>query len=184
MIALLAVWLAAIASPGPDLFQIIRVGSKSRRAGVLCALGIMVGNTVWITASALGLGAISDQALRVLQVVGGLYLMYMGIGAVRAGLKPAETRIGTAVTVRRPFLTGVLTNLSNPKALLFFAAIFSQFRVPGAVPLLIITGVVWFMGVAVAVDKLKRPIERYGHLIDLVTGAIFIGLAVWMIAYR
>ena len=37
MIALLGVWLAAIASPGPDLFQIVRVGAKDRRAGVLCA---------------------------------------------------------------------------------------------------------------------------------------------------
>ena len=49
MIALLGVWLAAIASPGPDLVQIIRVGSKDRRSGVMCALGIMLGNTIWLS---------------------------------------------------------------------------------------------------------------------------------------
>ena len=54
MIALLGVWLAAIVSPGPDLFQIIRVGAKDRRDGVLCALGIMAGNTIWIVASLAG----------------------------------------------------------------------------------------------------------------------------------
>lgn len=87
MIALLGVWLAAIASPGPDLVQIIRVGSKDRRAGVMCALGIMLGNTIWIVASLAGLSALIQafpQVLSVLQIVGGAYLLWMGIGAIRA----------------------------------------------------------------------------------------------------
>lgn len=187
-LALLLAWLAAVASPGPDLFQLIRVGTKDRRAGVLCALGIMVGNTIWITASLLGLSALVQAAPRVLsalQIVGGAYLLYMGSGAIRAGLRGNPTEVGEAQRVNRPFRLGVLTNLSNPKALLFFGAIFAQFLRPGAgvgtAVMLITTGVVWFVGFALAVDKLKGPVQRYGHVIDMVAGAIFAAIAVWMI---
>lgn len=189
MMTLLVAWIAAIASPGPDLFQIIRIGTKDRRSGVLCALGIMVGNTVWITASILGLSALMQAQpgiLAVLQIVGGAYLLYMGIGAIRAGLNARTTEVGEAQTVKNPFLTGVLTNLSNPKAVLFFGAIFAQFLTPGAglgtAVMLVVTGVVWFVGFAVAVDKLKAPVQRYGHVVDLITGCIFAAIAVWMIA--
>ena len=42
LLALIGVWVAAIASPGPDIVQIARLGVKSRAAGVACAVGIMV----------------------------------------------------------------------------------------------------------------------------------------------
>lgn len=185
MIALLATWLAAVASPGPDLFQIIRVGTKDRRAGVLCALGIMVGNTIWITASLLGLSALIEtvpQILSVLQLVGGAYLLYMGVGAIRSGLNARKTTIEKA-KVENPFRAGLLTNLSNPKAILFFGAIFVQFQVGWAAALvLVVTGVLWFVGFALAVEKLAGPVQRYGHIVDMVTGAIFAAIAIWMIA--
>lgn len=185
MIALLATWLAAVASPGPDLFQIIRVGTKDRRAGVLCALGIMVGNTIWITASLLGLSALIEtfpQILSVLQLVGGAYLLYMGVGAIRSGLNARKTTIEKA-KVENPFRAGLLTNLSNPKAILFFGAIFVQFQVGWAAALvLVVTGVLWFVGFALAVEKLAGPVQRYGHIVDMVTGAIFAAIALWMIA--
>ncbi|MDO4761961.1 MAG: LysE family transporter [Corynebacterium sp.] len=56
--ALAAVWAAAIALPGPDVFQIIRIASKNTRAGVYCALGIMLGNTLWIASSLAGLATV------------------------------------------------------------------------------------------------------------------------------
>lgn len=182
MIALLGVWLAAIASPGPDLFQIVRVGAKDRRAGVLCALGIMAGNTIWIVASLVGLSVLIEafpQVLWVLQIVGGAYLLWMGVGAMRA----KDPSLPEAQHVRRPFLTGLATNLSNPKAVLFFGAIFAQFADVGwaAAPLLVATGVAWFVGVALVVRAMAGTIERYGRLIDVATGAIFIALAVWML---
>lgn len=203
--ALLGVWLAAIVSPGPDVVQIIRVGSKNRDAGMACAAGIMVGNTVWILASLLGLSALVQafpQVLAVLQVVGGGYLLYMGVGAVRAalarrgggpgaGAPAAGTGPSAAVapSPRKAFRVGVATNLSNPKALLFFGAVFAQFIRPGmgwewmvAIAVtLVITGVAWFVGFAAAVRALARPIQRYEAAIDAATGAIFIAIAAWML---
>lgn len=182
MIALLGVWLAAIVSPGPDLVQIIRVGSKDRRSGVLCALGIMLGNTIWIVASLAGLSALIQafpQILSVLQILGGAYLLWMGVGAIHS----SGAEIPAGQKVARPFLTGLATNLSNPKAILFFGAIFAQFAHVGwvAAPVLVLTGIAWFVGFALAVRAMSRAIEQYGKLIDVTTGAIFIALAIWML---
>ena len=195
-IALLGVWFAAIVSPGPDIFQIIRVGARDKAAGVACAAGIMVGNACWIIASLLGLSALvqaAPQILTVLQLVGGSYLLYMGVGALRGGLQGRTT--GTELpqthqlTPAKAFRVGVATNLSNPKALLFFGAIFAQFIRPGmgwqwmvAIAVtLILTGLFWFIGFAAAVRALAAPIHRYSWAIDIVTGVVFIAIALWML---
>lgn len=199
--SLLVVWFAAIASPGPDLVQIIRVGSRSRSAGLWCALGIMVGNTVWISASLLGLSALIStypQILIALQLLGGSYLLWMGIGAVRSGWaarRGARTapRLagGDAATLSRgqSLWLGVTTNLANPKAVLFFGAVFAQFIRPDMgvawtaviAVVLIATGLVWFLGFAVAVQRLAVGLVRNAALIDIATGVIFLGLAVFML---
>lgn len=196
--ALLGVWFAAIMSPGPDVFQIIRLGARDRTAGIACALGISLGNTVWITASLLGLSALvqsAPQVLTVLQTVGGAYLIYMGIAAFRGGVQArrvavaAPTGAAPPTSPARAFGLGVATNLSNPKALLFFAAIFAQFVRPdmgwqwmlAIAATLILTGVAWFTAFAVAVRALATPIQRYGYAIDMVTGVIFVALGAWML---
>lgn len=196
--ALLGIWIAGIVSPGPDVLQITRQGAKSRGAGVACALGIMVGNTFWIAASLLGLSALIQtfpQILAVLQLVGGSYLLYMGIQAVRAGLTAKggtglEEATGPVTTnTTKAFWTGVATNLSNPKAVLFFGAVFAQFIKPGMgwewmliiLVTLVATGVVWFVGFALLIDVIAGFLDTYGYLIDIVAGLLFAALAVWMI---
>lgn len=195
--ALVGIWVAAIASPGPDLVQIIRLGAKSRAIGVACAVGIMLGNTVWIAASLLGLSALIKtvpEVLAVLQLIGGIYLLTMGVGAIRAGLSAQKLQVtvetdSKELTTAQALRIGVLTNLSNPKAVLFFGAVFAQFITPGMgwewMLLILITLVVigfgWFVGFAVLVDKLAGFLARWGHVVDLVTGIVFVALAVWML---
>lgn len=208
LLALVGIWVAAIASPGPDVVQITRLGVKSRAAGVACAVGIMAGNTLWIAASLLGLSALIQavpEVLAVLQLVGGAYLLYMGVGAVRAGLaarrqvpvaaealdagSDGSPRAGAALSTAKAFGIGVATNLSNPKAVLFFGAVFAQFVRPGmgwewmlAILLtLVVIGFAWFVGFALLVDTFAGFLERHGHVVDIVTGLIFIALAVWMV---
>ena len=196
-VALVGIWVAAIASPGPDLVQIIRLGTKSRAVGVACAVGIMLGNTVWIAASLLGLSALIKavpEVLAVLQLIGGIYLLTMGVGAIRAGLSAQKLQV-TAQTDSKELTTaqalriGVLTNLSNPKSVLFFGAVFAQFITPGMgwewtlliLVTLVVIGFGWFVGFAVLVDKLAGFLARWGHVVDLVTGIVFVALAVWML---
>lgn len=204
-VALVGIWVAAIASPGPDLVQIIRLGTKSRTVGVACAVGIMLGSTVWIAASLLGLSALIKavpEVLAVLQLVGGIYLLFMGVGAIRAGLSAQKLQVAEPdteqttvqadskeLTTAQALRIGVYTNLSNPKAVLFFGAVFAQFITPGMgwewMLLILITLVVigfgWFVGFAVLVDKLASFLARWGHVVDLVTGLVFVALAVWML---
>lgn len=204
-IALLAVWIAAVASPGPDLVQIIRLGAKSRAAGVCAALGIMTGNTLWITGSLLGLSALINTypgILTVLQLLGGAYLLWMGVNATRGGLaarrQPAVPvtpeagpgpDTGTSTGALQAWRQGLTTNLANPKAVLFFGAVFAQFVRPdmgtgwalAIAVMLILTGVVWFVGFALGVRLLAVKLVRNAAVIDIVSGIIFIALALFML---
>lgn len=200
-LALIGVFAAAVAVPGPDVVQIIRFSVKSRAAGVACATGIMAGYAVWIAASLLGLSAImqaAPQLLAVLQLVGGAYLLYMGFGAVRGGLRAWRSGESAAlptnlhdqsVETRKAFGVGMATNLSNPKSVLFFGAVFAQFVKPdmGAEWMLLIlvtlfvVGFVMSAGFALLVDVFSSFLSRYGHFVDMGTGSIFIVLALWML---
>lgn len=202
-LSLLTVWVAAIVSPGPDVAQVIRLGVRSRTAGVWTGLGIMTGTAVWIAASMLGLSALVNARpglLAVLQVAGGSYLLWMGAGALRSGLRnrrarsgeeapPGEEPAGEAFSAARAWRIGTATNLSNPKALLFFGAVFAQFIRPGMgwewsliiMAVLMATGVVWFMILAFAVHGLSERLMRNARVIDLLTGLVFVGLALYML---
>ena len=199
LISILVAWLLAIASPGPDLVQLLRVGAV-RRNGVACALGIMSGNLLWILASMLGLSALVDAVpgvLTALFLVGGCFLAWMGQGALRGGLAArrkdaalsdaASSLLSTTMTTGRAWRLGVATNLSNPKALVFFGAVFAGFVPPetswaarGVVlAMMLVTGVAWFMFVAylVSVPALSRRLQAAGAWIDIVAGAVFLGIA-------
>lgn len=206
--ALLAVWIAAMVSPGPDLVQIIRLGARSRAAGFWAAVGIMTGNTIWIIASLAGLAALIGtypQILTILQLAGGSYLIHLGISAVRGALaarrgaatavpEAAGSPVGDGASLSgQPgpvvaWRSGVATNLANPKAVLFFGAVFAQFIRPemgwGVAVLIavtmIFTGLVWFISFALAVRAMAARIVRNSVLIDLVTGVVFLGLGAFM----
>lgn len=208
--ALLIVWIAAIISPGPDLVQIIRLGARSRSDGIWAAIGIMVGNTIWICASLFGLSVListTPAVLWLLQLIGGTYLIWMGIGAVRSwwGQRIPARQAGqagetvervlegdgsdVALGTRRALRTGIATNLSNPKAVLFFGSVFAQFITPDMgvgwsvflAVFLILTGLVWFVGFAVAVRSVATRITRNAAVIDLFTGVIFMALGMFMV---
>ncbi|MGV0437395.1 LysE family translocator [Corynebacterium mastitidis] len=206
-LALLVTWCTAIVSPGPDIVQITRVGARSRRAGVWCAVGIMTGNAVWIVASLAGLAALMQAypaILGWLQLVGGSYLGWMGYKALRAGLRSRRQRRGaeefpqasaaspglsSELSPARAWRSGLATNMANPKAIVFFGAVFSQFIRPdmGAhwtvivAAVLVAVGLAWFVGFALAVRALSARIARNGAAIDVVTGAIFLLLAAYMV---
>ncbi|GAB3942825.1 LysE family translocator [Corynebacterium tapiri] len=191
--ALIVTWLAALASPGPDLVQIVRVGSRSQRAGLACAVGIMTGNFGWAVLSLAGLAALMKTyppLLGALQLCGGAYLMWLGWASIRASGAAPETRSeAISVSPGKAWRIGLSTNLANPKAILFFGAIFAQFVQPGmgwqwsAVVLVILVsiGLAWFCGVAMAVGSMASFLARHARVIDTVTGLLFLALGVWML---
>jgi threonine/homoserine/homoserine lactone efflux protein len=124
--------------PGPDnLLIMTRSATQGWRAGSAAALGIGTGTMVHVLAAALGLSAVlstSAAAFTVVKWVGAAYIVYMGIGMLRAKLRNEE-RTGELAALqplawRKIFFQGFLTNVLNPKVALFFLAFVPQFISP------------------------------------------------------
>lgn len=190
--ALLTAWVAALALPGPDIFLLLRLAARSRSDAVLAALGVMTGNLVWILATVLGITtllAAFPVLLPAMQLVGVAVLVVLGVQSMRSGV--AQLRAGTdfAFVAKRghPWLLGAITNLSNPKALIFFTALLTQFLPPDAdtttraliVVILVSTGVAWFVLVALAssAKRFRSWFDRAAPWIDIVAGALFLLVA-------
>lgn len=135
-----AVTLLSLA-PGPDMmFIVANAVAAGRRAGVTAALGMSTGLAVHTVAAAFGLGALLQAAPAVLDTVrfiGAGFLLYLAITSWRASRKhtepepePAEP-ITPRRSIRRVYVMAVLTNLANPKVILFYLAFFPQFLSTG-----------------------------------------------------
>jgi threonine/homoserine/homoserine lactone efflux protein len=124
--------------PGPDnLLIMTRSATQGWRAGSAAALGIGAGTMVHVLAAALGLSAVlstSAAAFTVVKWVGAAYIVYMGIGMLRAKLRDnsaaeaeVAARAARPLAWRKIFFQGFLTNVLNPKVALFFLAFVPQF---------------------------------------------------------
>jgi threonine/homoserine/homoserine lactone efflux protein len=123
--------------PGPDnLLIMTRSATQGWRAGSAAALGIGTGTMVHVLAAALGLSAVlstSAAAFTVVKWVGAAYIVYMGIGMLRAKLRGEDedsdvvARAAQPLAWRKIYLQGLLTNVLNPKVALFFLAFVPQF---------------------------------------------------------
>ena len=138
--AFLAVAALVILTPGPDTALVTKNALLyGRRAALATSAGVNVGLLVWTLASALGVAAIvheSETVFTVLKLIGGAYLVWLGLQALRAAGRgagasgsgvPVERRIDS----RRAFRHGLFSNLANPKIAAFFTSLLPQFIAPG-----------------------------------------------------
>ncbi|MBF6333962.1 LysE family translocator [Nocardia transvalensis] len=128
-------------TPGPDSFLVLRYSIVGRRPAVAAAIGSAVGGIVWAAVVAAGVAALLEQsatAYRVVKVIGGIYLVYLGIRtiveqrrararAARAGTPEDAAALRQSVSVRSAFTAGLLSCLLNPKVGLFYLAVLPQF---------------------------------------------------------
>ncbi|WP_111765830.1 LysE family translocator [Nakamurella deserti] len=150
-----------IVIPGPSvLFTIGRSLAYGRRAGLLSVLGNAIGTLPATTLMALGLGQLIADSIVVftaVKIAGALYLMYLGVQAIRhrhghASLPSGPTRVPSG---GRQLWQGVVVGVTNPKTFVFFMAVLPQFvsRDAGSVPLqLAVLGCV-FAAIAVCCDS-------------------------------
>lgn len=138
-LAFLGVAAVLAITPGPDTVLSLRFALESRRAGLSAAAGSTLGIFGWAGLAAVGVVAVlrsSEIAYSALGLIGGAYLLYLGVRAV----VDARRRVTATSTAERkprlrsthPFWVGVMTCLTNPKTGLFFLALFPQFTPPGA----------------------------------------------------
>jgi RhtB (resistance to homoserine/threonine) family protein len=197
--AFLGVALVVILSPGPDTVLVTKNALlHGRRAGLGTAFGVNAGLLLWTIAAALGVAALvreSAVAFTVLKLAGALYLIWLGLHALRAAWRrsgygldranPARERLGLGGGFRQ----GVLSNLGNPKIAVFFTSLLPQF-VSGHGSLLapflllgtlfVLITLAWLCGYALVAVRisalLTRP--RVKAALDGVTGAVLVGLGI------
>jgi threonine/homoserine/homoserine lactone efflux protein len=113
--------------PGPNAIAVSTAAARSRRSGLLTAAGVSTGDMVWATAAMVGLGAALAHArpvFRTLRWLGAAYLLWFAYSLWRQ--RPADTTETEATSNDRPFVTGLLVDLANPKAAIFFTTLFSS----------------------------------------------------------
>ncbi|KJZ47756.1 MULTISPECIES: LysE family translocator [Pseudomonas] len=129
--------------PGPDMILLLQTGARQGKSAALAtAVGLGIARGCHVALAALGLAALFKAApwtFDVVRLAGAAYLLWIGIQCLRTTMLPSltsadatgeKTRWGTAI--RR----GLLTNLLNPKALLFCSVLLPQFINPQAGPVL------------------------------------------------
>jgi len=189
--------LALNVSPGPDLlFVLSRTLSGGRRVGVASACGVCSGALVHVAAAALGISAIlatSALAFAVVKYVGAAYLLYLGIQALRSAGAGMQLNLNAAprTSAWQAYRQGILVDILNPKAAIFFMAFLPQFVRPdqGSVAVqLLVLGVLVVM-VAIVVEcalvllaarasSALRENRRLSQWLDRVLGSVLIGLGI------
>jgi threonine/homoserine/homoserine lactone efflux protein len=129
--------LVLIVTPGQDMILVMsRSVAHGAAAGVATAAGVSVGLVGHTILATLGLGAVlrtSEWLFIGLKLVGAAYLLYLGIGLLLTRRSALELGVATAPrSVRKLFMDGALSNLSNPKIAIFYFAFLPQFVLPTA----------------------------------------------------
>jgi RhtB (resistance to homoserine/threonine) family protein len=121
-------------TPGPDMAYVVGHSiAHGRRAGVLSALGVSLGGCVHTMACAFGLSALlaeSTSAFNVIKWVGAIYLIYIGISTllIRSDVHVVDRAVSLpCVPLGALLVRGFVTNVTNPKVLLFYIAFLPQF---------------------------------------------------------
>ncbi|TCK21687.1 LysE family translocator [Pseudonocardia endophytica] len=162
LIAFALASIVLVVVPGPSvLFIVGRALAHGRRAAIQSVFGNLGGVLVLIAVVAVGLGPLAERSVVVYEVIklaGAAYLVWLGVRTFRGRRELAaalSTVAGEASTTDRRFLRqGFLVGVTNPKALVFFAAVLPQFADPakGSVPVQIVVLGVLFCVLATALD--------------------------------
>lgn len=193
-VSLATIHFLAVIAPGPDfavtVSQSVRYG---KRIGILTAIGIGLGISVHVGYTLLGVGALlhsSQNAVITAKIIGGTYLIYLAINLIKA--KPAqisddwsiklENKIVHQPTNYQALRVGFLTNATNPKATLFFLAVFTTLvssKTP--MPIQIVYGAwmcsvnaIWFVMVSLIFSQytIRTKFMKIGHWFERSMGAI------------
>ncbi|TMC29464.1 MAG: LysE family translocator [Chloroflexi bacterium] len=204
--AFLGISLLVILSPGQDTALTIRntlVGGRG--GGIATAAGVVTGLATWTLASSAGLAALlvaSQPLFLAVRLVGAAYLVFLGLQALYGALARRDDRrnsIGAVLPARLRRLVayrqGLISNLSNPKIVVFFLSLFPQFVDRGQAPFarLLLLGLIfcaitltWLTLYAVVVarigDFLRR--DRVRRALEATTGLVLIGLGLRLAVER
>jgi homoserine/homoserine lactone efflux protein len=187
-------------TPGPGVFSSISSGlHHGFRLGLWNGVGMQVANMILVAIVSLGLGAIllaSETLFTAVKWLGVAYLVYLGVVTWRAPARGFEDDAGdNARTAGEVFMRGFFVNMTNPKGIIFFAAILPQFidverpQMPQYLALAVTTFVVdlvIMMGYTALAAKVLRVMREPGHLrwVNRGLGGAFVAAGVALATFR
>lgn len=198
----------ALISPGPDFFFVTQSALRqSRKHALFAALGISLSIFLWSICALSGLHFLFQKIAwlqQVLMLLGGLYLLYLGYLMLKSAFQPKATNIESKPTIEttpqiqvsyhKLLLQGFLTNMANPKALIYFSSVFSLAIKPNAalldqlslLALIFSESLLWFALVALlfSMQKMNTTYQKFSQWIDGMTGGIFIGFGLLLVFHR
>lgn len=197
------VHLVALMSPGPDFFFVSQTAiSRSRKEAMMGVLGITCGILVWAGVALMGLHLILERMAwlhQTIMVAGGLYLCWMGYHMLRAAMKKsacpqAGEEQAELASGGRSYLKGLLTNLANPKAIIYFGSVFSLFVSDstgsgarmGLFVMIVAETFIWFSIVAslFALPAMRRGYQRMARWIDGMAGGLITAFGLHLLIFR
>ncbi|HRO15281.1 MAG TPA: LysE family translocator [Paracoccus sp. (in: a-proteobacteria)] len=181
-------------APGQDVFFATACGVQGGpRAGALAGFGVGLGVLVHVALTALGLGAViaaHPGALTAIRWIGAGYLLWLAWQAWRA--PPPDPSARATVRLWNIIRRGMLSNLLNPKPVLFLLAFLPQFTSPAHGPvwhqllglglIFATTGTLVTMGYGVAAGWLGLRLGRRMGLLNRIAAVMFAGLALRLVA--
>lgn len=196
IVSFLVVFTLAIVSPGPNFILVVnRTLSGDRAAGVWTSLGVAVGSAFYGLCGLLGWIVLLDSLEHfgfLIRLVGGGYLVYLGcqmfVRFCRSKMPSAVDRQSPVPTGRPAILmlTGLATNLSNPKAWAFYLSLFTVVLAPG-IPLwakivlnlaIFCISFGWYALVAILISN--RSIQPGFRALQNVVQGLLGGVLVWL----
>lgn len=193
--ALAGAFIVLIISPGPNFLVITQLSySQSRQQGICAGLGVASGSIIWALLAATGLGLVFQQLPWVqpgLQLLGGAYLTWLGTKSLRnAGSQPKPRDIASLgiQNLGRAYRFGLLTNMTNPKALAFYTSVFTTVTTPGmpmwvrtaGVSIIGVLAISWFVLLATlfSIPSVQQRYARMKKTIDIVTGLFMVAFGI------
>jgi threonine/homoserine/homoserine lactone efflux protein len=181
----IAVAVVVIVTPGVDMALVTKNALVHGRSAALeTALGVVAGTFGWTIAAAAGVAAVvqaSAEAFTALKLAGALYLVWLGVQALRR----RERVVAAVRSARSPFRQGVICNALNPKIAVFFTSLLPQFGSSFGALLVLgllfnVLGLIWLVSYAAIAAHgrawLQRP--RIEAALDYLSGVVLIGLGV------
>jgi threonine/homoserine/homoserine lactone efflux protein len=190
LLAFAGIAAVVIVTPGPDTALTIRntlLGGRSR--GFATAVGVVSGQAVWTLAASAGIAAVvtaSQPLFGALRIGGALYLVWLGLDTLRG-------RRGDVTAARRGsgYRQGLLSNLGNPKMVVFFTSLLPQFGSGllhlAALGLVFCTlTLVWLSVYALVVSRARQVFlrDRARRALDTLTGLTLVAFGVRLAAAR
>ncbi len=196
---ILGALLTGAISPGPSFVLIAKLSmGNSRKDGVAASFGMGVGGTFFSLLALLGLHTVltTVPALYIfLKVLGGLYLLYLGFLIWRGAKEPLtlnNNSLNNQNTIKRSFLIGLITQISNPKTAIVYGSIFAALlpaNFPNTLyyilpPLVFLVELSWYLTVSLILSSSspRKAYLRSKSILDRIAGGVMAGLGVKLVS--